>query len=139
MRLNACVNEMALFGPYAAFIKGCFFNLYEKAYAAQQRPPWFNASTAAHRTPGLHLRASYGQEIEVAECFLLLSSIVMARISWRQPICEKHASKARWVYHVPIIQKNNNGVQYRKPTRKNTNCCMLHRHVIFTSCWLGLQ
>ena len=49
---------------------------------------------------------------------------------------KKHASKARWVYHVPI-QKNNNRVQYRKPTREYTNCCMLHRHVIFTSCLLG--
>ena len=31
----------------------------------------------------------------------------------------KHANKARLVYHVPI-QKNNNGVQYGKPTREYT-------------------
>ena len=44
----------------------------------------------------------------------------------------KKTSKARWIYkyHVPI-QKSNNGVQYRKATREYTNCCMLHRYIIF--------
>ena len=51
---------------------------------------------------------------------------------------KEHASKARWVYPVPI-QKNNKGVQNKKLTREYTNCFMLHRHGIFTSCVLGLQ
>ena len=41
------------------------------------------------------------------------------------------------VYHVPIIQKNNSEVQYKK-TREYTTFCMLHRYVIFTSCLLRL-
>ena len=69
-------------------------------------------------------------------------SIMMARLRWRETpqICyklsKKYASKAWWVYHVPILQKNNNGVQYRKPTREYTNYFMLHRHMRFTYlCW----
>ena len=52
-----------------------FLNLYYKACALQQRA-WFKASTVAHRTiRGTHLRASYGQDLEIAECFVLLSVV----------------------------------------------------------------
>ena len=40
-----------------------------------QQRPWLNASTAVHRTHGTHSRASYGQDIEIAEYFVLLSVV----------------------------------------------------------------
>ena len=68
-----------------------FFHFYSKACAAQQRA-WFKATTAAHRTTrGIDLRASYGQDLEKAELFVLLSVVytgVRASLSWRTSICE---------------------------------------------------
>ena len=52
-----------------------FFNMYQKACAAQQQQPWFNASTAAHLPRRTHSRASNGQDREIAEWFLFLSVV----------------------------------------------------------------
>ena len=58
----------------SAAMEKSLFNWNLKSCAAQQRP-WFNSSTAAHRTRCTLLRANHSHRSEIAKCFVLLSVV----------------------------------------------------------------